>query len=134
MIVVDTNIISYLFLNSEYSELAEKSYQKDPHWTAPFLWRSEFRNVLALYLRKEILTLNDAVQIMNQAELLMKDNEYTLLSSDILELALQSNCSAYDCEFISLAKELNIPMITMDHKILKTFPKIAVKPDKFIIT
>ncbi len=30
MIVVDTNIISYFYLNSDYSQLAEQTFKKDP--------------------------------------------------------------------------------------------------------
>ena len=46
MIVVDTNVIGYLFLSSDQSVLAERALQKDNEWAAPILWRSEFRNVL----------------------------------------------------------------------------------------
>jgi len=49
MIVTDTNLIGYLFLTSAHSMLAERVFQKDPVWAAPLLWRSELRNVLALY-------------------------------------------------------------------------------------
>jgi hypothetical protein len=52
MIIVDTNIIGYLYLTSDHSPQAEKALLKDPFWSAPILWRSEFRNVLALYIRK----------------------------------------------------------------------------------
>ena len=55
MIVVDTNVVSYLYLNGERSHQAEKLLSLDPHWCAPVLWRSEFRNVLGLYLRKGLL-------------------------------------------------------------------------------
>ena len=48
MIVVDTNVIGYLFLSSEQSILAEYALKKDSEWTAPIIWRSELRNVQAL--------------------------------------------------------------------------------------
>ena len=56
MIVVDTNIIAYLYLPTEYTEGAESLLIREPIWSAPSLWRSEFRNVLALYLRKDIIS------------------------------------------------------------------------------
>jgi len=58
MIVADTNIISYLLLPTTYSNSADTLYKKVPDWAAPTLWKSEFRNVLALYLRKKIITHN----------------------------------------------------------------------------
>ena len=60
MIVVDTNIIGYLYLTSDRSLQVERALCKDPAWVAPLLWRSEFRNVLALYLRQGLLSLEDA--------------------------------------------------------------------------
>lgn len=56
MIVVDTNIIGYLFLASPRSTEAEQAFLKDPQWAAPILWRSELRNVLGLYIRKQVLS------------------------------------------------------------------------------
>lgn len=54
MIVADTNIISYLLLPTTYSESVDAVFKLDSKWVAPLLWKSEFRNVLALYLRKKL--------------------------------------------------------------------------------
>ena len=132
MIAVDTNIICYLFIYGEFTEISEKVLQKDHHWAAPFLWRSEFRNVLAVSIRRSLLTLEDALQIVEQAEILMKGHEYSLTSSSVLRLVSKSDCSAYDCEFVTLAREHRIPLITMDKKILKSFPDTAMKPIDFV--
>lgn len=74
MIVVDTNVIGHLFLSSEQSLLAEYALQKDSEWAAPILWRSELRNVLTLYVRKNIITLEQAQRIMNGALELLRGN------------------------------------------------------------
>ena len=133
MIAVDTNIISYLFIEGEFTALSEKAFQKDHHWVAPFLWRSEFRNVLTACFRKGLLQLRDALKIVEQAEWLMRGNEFSLTSSSVLRLVTQSDCSAYDCEFVALALELRIPLITMDKKIFKAFPEAAMRPEDFIV-
>lgn len=44
MIVVDTNTIAYLYLLTEHTADVEALLDKDPHWVAPLLWRSEYRN------------------------------------------------------------------------------------------
>jgi len=131
MIVVDTNIIAYLYLEGQHSKQAEKILERDPLWAAPLLWRSEFRNVLALYLRKKIINYRNALDIIEQAETLMEDNEYSVTSSKVLELVKQSNCSAYDCEFICLAQQLDIPLVTEDKKILTGFPRHAISLTTF---
>lgn len=132
MIVVDTNIIAYLYLNNERSEQVEQMMEKDSEWAAPLLWRSELRNVLALYMRKEILSVKEAQQVMEEASFFMEGREYDVVSFQVLELAASSTCSAYDCEFVALAQELEKILVTDDNKILKEFPDTAVSLDEFV--
>ena len=126
MIVVDTNIISYLLLPTNFTTRAEALYLANPQWLAPVLWRSEFRNVLAQYLRKKILTFEQALLIQAEAEALMQEGEYEMPSLQVLNLVNESSCSAYDCEFAALALTLNIPLVTEDKTLLKCFPGVAV--------
>ena|SRR5664279_3287760 len=133
MIVADTNIISYLFLPTVYSERASQLYKIEPEWVAPSLWRSEFRNVLALYLRQKIVTLAEALVLQDEAEVLMTDQEFTVTSIQVLTLTDSSTCSAYDCEFVALAKQHSVKLVTQDKKILREFPNVAVSLDDFLV-
>lgn len=132
MIVVDTNVIGYLFLPSDHSKQAEQALHIDPTWIAPLLWRSELRNVLALYIRKRLLSLANAQQIMEAALRLMQGREYETTSHPILALAASSACSAYECEFVALAKDLGIPLVTADRQILTQFPDVAISLAAFV--
>ena len=132
MIVVDTNIISYLFIAGELSGQAEKVLLKDSKWVAPLLWRSEFRSVLSQYIRKDLLTLEDAVEIMESASALMENNEFDVASRQVLELVKASKLSAYDCEFIALAKDLGVKLVTADIKISARFPDCALAIHDFL--
>lgn len=122
MIVVDTNVLAHLYLPSEHSKRAEALFQQDPAWAAPKLWRSEFRNVLAGFLRRKTLTFDQACAIQLEAESLMESSEFEVDSRAVLELVRDSDCSAYDCEFIALAAKLDTKLVTMDKKLLKAFP------------
>ena len=126
MIVVDTNVIAALYLPNDYTVQAEALLLQDANWAAPQLWRSELRNVLTLYLRKKVLTFEQACQIQNHAESLIAANEYQLNSVDILKLTQATQCSAYDCEFVALAKHLQVKLITQDKQILTQFPQDTV--------
>lgn len=132
MIVVDTNLIVHFFVKGDNSELAGKILVMDPGWSAPFLWRSEFRNTLVKCVRGELVEWNDAFRIMTEAESLMAGNEYAVVSGDVLSLAASSACSAYDAEFVALARELGVPLVTMDKKLLESFPETAVSPPRFL--
>jgi len=133
MIVVDTNIIGSLYLTSERSPQAEQALRKDPQWVAPLLWRSEMRNVLALQVRKKLLSLEDAGRIMGAAQELMRGREHLVASPRILRLASTSPCSAYDCEFVALALDLVLPLVTVDKQILRAFPACAVALEAFLV-
>jgi predicted nucleic acid-binding protein len=132
MIVVDTNVIGYLYLASPHSRQAEQALVKDASWVAPLLWRSEFRNVLALYLRKQWLSLEACQQIMTEALSLMEDQEYEVDSNQVLRLVALSRCSAYDCEFVALAQELGVSLVTQDKQLLKDFPRVAISLAAFV--
>ena len=123
MIVVDTNVLAYLFLPYEHSPLADALFRRDPEWVAPILWRSEFRNLLARYVRRKTLAFDEALLVQLEAEALLSGNEHEVDSRRVLELARDSECSAYDCEFIAVAMKLGIKVVTMDRKMLKAFPQ-----------
>lgn len=132
MIVVDTNILCYLYLPSERSGQTEQAFIKDPQWIAPLLWRSEFRNVLTHYLRKKILMPEEAQQIMDEAISLMAGREYEVVSAHVLKLTATSICSAYDCEFVALAQDLGLPLLTTDKQVLEQFPDTAIALEAYI--
>jgi predicted nucleic acid-binding protein len=126
LIVVDTNIIGYLFLSSEQPLLAERALQKDSEWAAPILWRSELRSVLTLYIRKGLIELKQAQRLMDSALALLKGREYEAASYQALRLASKSKCSAYDCEFVVTAIDLKVPLVTVDKQLLGEFSTVAV--------
>lgn len=131
MIVVDTNVIAYLYLSGERSHQAEQLLSIDPCWCTPILWRREFRSVLSWYLRKNLLTLEGVLLILEQAEDLLGDGEYEVPSAQVMQKVNSSCCSAYDCEFIALAGYLGVPLITTDKRILREFPDIAKSLDAY---
>lgn len=125
MIVVDSNIVAYLYLPGEYTVAAETLLEKDPVWAAPVLWRSEFRNILAGYMRRGSLTFQQAQDLQSEAEDLLNGAEYDVDSLSVLQLVRDSECSAYDCEFVALATKLGTKLVTMDRKLLRAFPGVA---------
>ncbi len=126
MIVVDTNVIAYLFIPCEFTAPAEALFRRDPEWAGPVFWRSEFRNVLATQVRRRSLSLEQACDIQSEAEDLMAGREYQVPSAEVLRLAAGSQCSAYDCEFVLVAQRLNRRLVTNDRALLAAFPGTAV--------
>ncbi len=126
MIVVDTNVLAYLLLPSEHTARAEALLRRRSEWSAPLLWRSELRNVLTTLVRRGDLDVAAAKQLQAEAEELLSGSEYSVPSPRVLELAGESGCSAYDCEFVALAEFLDAPLYTLDAQLLKAFPQHAL--------
>ena len=86
-----------------------------------------------LYIRNQNLKLEKAIKIINQASHLMNGNEYDVSSLEVLKLAELLRCSAYDCEFVALAKDLAIPLIISDKKVLKAFPQYTISLENYTL-
>ena len=130
--MADTNVIASLWVPNDMEQLAYNVLKKDTDWVAPLLWRSEFKNVLATYLRADIISLTIALEAAEEAEHLMRSNEFEVNAAQVLTLVSESTCSSYDCEFVALAKDLNIKLVTFDQKLVRQFPEVALLPEKYI--
>ncbi len=131
MIVVDTNLLVYLYIAGQWTEQAEVVLRREPMWTAPLLWRSEFRSTMIGLVRRQAIALEDATTLVSEAERFMAGREYAVLSDQVLRLAAASGCSAYDCEFVTLAQDLGVQLVTADREVLAAFPSTARSPDRF---
>ena len=131
MIVADTNLIVYLFITGDQTSLAQSILAKDPHWIVPPLWQSEFRNVLAAYIRRG-MTLSQAKQLMSNALQTLENRQILPPHEKVLDLIAESDCTAYDCEFVALAREVNVPLVTADKQLLNRFPDCAMSLEDFV--
>jgi predicted nucleic acid-binding protein len=124
-------LITFFAVRSDHSELADAVCETDVAWAAPLLWRSEVRNALVKYIQHAGMSLESALLALETAEEIIGAREYRVSSEQVLELAAQSRCTAYDCEYVALAQELGVPLVTTDKQILKAFPKTAVSLENF---
>jgi predicted nucleic acid-binding protein len=132
MIIVDANIIAYLLLETEHTPLAEAVWARDPDWYVPVLWRSEVENILVNAVRHNHLTIEKARERMEMALHILDDREDLVSSDQVLILATQSGCTAYDCEYVALARQYGVSLVTFDKAIVKKFPETALFPADFL--
>lgn len=130
MIVVDTNVIASLVLpTSHHTQAAMCLLGSDRDWAAPLLWRSELCNILATGVRNGWFAADQASEALATAEELMEGNDYAVPAAEVLRAAIASGCTAYDAEFVVLARDLGVKLVTLDQAILKAFPAFAVSLD-----
>lgn len=132
MIVVDSNVVAYCWVNGSLTDIAQRVRVKDPDWHVPILWRSEMRSILAGYLRDGSLSDAQIVHIMAAAEEAVAGREHLVSSDKVLEFVRETRLSAYDCEFVALAAVLSVPLVTSDKAVLKTFPDQALTMEQFV--
>ncbi|HEY6239644.1 MAG TPA: type II toxin-antitoxin system VapC family toxin [Burkholderiales bacterium] len=134
MIVVDSNVIAYCWVNGPLTALAQRVRTQDPDWHVPILWRSEMRSILTGYLRDGSLNGSHVARIMEAAEGAFAGSEHLVPSASVFEIADKTRLSAYDCEFVVLAAVLAVPLVTADKAVLKAFPQRALTMDAFTRT
>ena len=132
MIVADVNLVAHLLLGGPDQAVAERVMQRDPVWAAPLLWRGEFRNVLAAFMRQRDLSVSDAWRAHGLADQLFAGQELAVPGERVLHLVASSPCSAYDCEYVALAEELGVSLLTADRQVFRAFPDRAISPKDFI--
>jgi hypothetical protein len=66
------------------------------------------------------------------AESLWRSREFAVPSDAVLELTFHHGITAYDGEFVVLAKQLGMPLVTFDKPVRKAFPNIAISAEEFL--
>jgi len=88
-------------------------------------WRSELRNALATRIRVGRIELDSAQSILTEAEEVLQGREFAVDSAEVLRLAAESGCSACDCEFVTLANYLDVPLYSADRRLVEQAPHRA---------
>jgi predicted nucleic acid-binding protein len=132
VIVVDTNVIHYCWVRGQNTGTAQAIRQRDPDWHAPILWRSEMRNVLTAYLRRDLLSRSQIAGILKAAGHALAEREHVVNDELVLEVVANSTLTAYDAEFVALAVALDVPLVTADKAVLKTYPERTLTMAAFL--
>ena len=125
MIVVDTNIIVYFLISGDQTALAREARRRVPQWMAPTLWRYEFMNVLVTYIRNGGTPPTAAIETWRQAVGRLAIREQNAPPEQALLLAYENQISAYDAQYVALAINRNLPLISEDRALQRKFPSIV---------
>lgn len=131
MIVADTNLVSYLLITGEHTETARAAWSRDRDWVLPSLWRSEYLNVLAMAVRARVLEHDKAHTAWRVGVRLFGRSEREPSGTAVLDAAIELGISAYDAQFVVVARDLKIPLVTADQRLRKACAPLAVSPSDF---
>ena len=131
MIVADTNLVAYLMIEGDRTASARRVWERDSDWILPPLWRSEFLNVLATAVRVGVLDEEQSFHAWLDAVTIFGRREREPGGEAVLRTAIRNRISAYDAQFVVIAKELGVQLVTGDRKLQKACEKIAVTIEQF---
>lgn len=132
MIVSDTNLIVYLYVESEFTVRARAVHALDSDWVFPPVARSEATNALATLTRENWISAESALRALELIEPRIVTGTRALPMKDALQLAIKHGVSAYDAQFVALAGLQGVVLVTEDGKLRKRFPDIAISMEAFI--
>ncbi len=134
MIVVDTNVMVQLVIGGEEGTDSTLLLERDDQWAAPEIIMSELRNVLVGFVRRQAITPDQAKTMIGYASEVLENRILSVDSSQVIDVALECGLTAYDAEFVSLARALNLPLATRDNGILRGAPDVAILPRHLIVS
>ena len=115
-----------------FTHLADQALQRSAEWHVPMLWRSEFCSVLLQHLRQDLISLDVAQDVLQDALRLLQDREHAVDQEQALTQAAAYGLSAYDAEFVVLAETLQCPLVTSDRKLVSQAGHVAVLLSSFV--
>jgi predicted nucleic acid-binding protein len=134
MIVADTNLIAQLILSLDQTRQAQEIYRLDRDWKMPRLWQHEFLNLLASYLRFDEVPVAILLTAWDRALRLFESSSSDVDMPQALQLAGERDISAYDAQYVALARALGVPLITEDRKLLRAAPCEALSMKQYLST
>ena len=132
MIVADANLIAYFSVDGVNTPTAKRVFAKDRVWYAPDLWRAEMLSILAARLRRKEDSVENAEHCYLFAESLMRDHTYAIDFRRVLAVVARTGCTGYDSQYVALAEERGLKLVTNDGGILQNAAHVAVTPEQFL--
>lgn len=132
MIVVDTNILIHVLVESPRTVVVRRLWSEDASWRLPGLWRWEFTNVLWLKVKTGGMQKNEALKLMKAAARRFDPMERPVDMEDVLRSALDFSISGYDGAFVALARLLGTKLVTEDKKLRKAVGDLACTVEEFL--
>ena len=132
MIVADTTLLANFYLEEGSQGEAMAVFERDEDWYASPLWRFELHSTLLKYIRARRLTISRCERILAKAGGLLHERERETSDAQVLQAAIGYGISAYDATHVALARQLRVPLITFDKKLVRAVPGIARSPEDFL--
>jgi predicted nucleic acid-binding protein len=132
MIVIEANILIYALIECDNSRMIPQLREKDADWRTTGLCLHETLNVLATFQRRGLLTLEQCQELLKSANRFISVAQCEVNIEASLAVAAKYGITGYDAQYVALAQNLAVPLITEDRKLRHAVPGIGVSMQEFI--
>lgn len=132
MIVVDANILLYAMIECDATPLTQELKNKDPDWRAPPLLIHEVLNVLVTQERRGTLALDQCRELLRGATAFMGAASIAVDVELALAIAVRHRITGYDAQYVALAQQLDVILVTEDRKLREAAPGIALSLSEYL--
>jgi predicted nucleic acid-binding protein len=122
MVAVDVNVVAYLLIAGERSAAARALWAADPDWRLPSLWRCELLNILTTLGRTGRGSRDELIKTWRAAHTLLEGADHETDPESVLGIALEHRLSAYDAQYIAVARDLKTVLVTEDLQLRRALP------------
>ena len=126
MIVADANVVAALYFEGVDTEDARRLLECDGDWLVPELWQHEMLNIAASYAKFTQTSLARVAVVWEHAAAQFGSRMRPVNMMETLRLAAKSGISAYDAQYVFLAQELGVWLVTQDKKLRAAVPDRAL--------
>lgn len=132
MIVIDANILIYALIECDNSRLTSQLRVKDADWRTTGLCLHETLNVLTTYQRRGLLALEQCRELLRHANRFIAVAQCDVDMEASLTVAAQYGITGYDAQYVTLAQNLAVPLITEDRKLRQAVSEVGISMQEFI--
>lgn len=125
MVVVDTNVLAYLFLDGPFTEDARRLFSADADWRSDRYVLVELTNVLRMTMRARELPLAEALAILHQSRGVIEQGLMDVAHDEVLRTSETAGVTAYDARFLVAAQELGVRLVTEDARLRRAAPALT---------
>jgi predicted nucleic acid-binding protein len=125
MLLVDTNVVAYLLIEGDRTEVAHRLRARDSDWRSEAFLLVEFTNMLASSIATKRMTLPLATDFLARATALFEGKLGRVPHALVLATATRHRVSAYDARFLALADQLGARLVTEDARLRRTAPALT---------
>ena len=118
VIVVDASVVAYLLIEGELTDVARELYRVDSDWVTPPILNHEILSILAAVGTEEQSSHSVEV-IWRDVRALLGTRQQVPDPVNSLRLAVEFGISGFDAQYLSLAQQLNLPLITGDARLIE---------------